>query len=631
MRKHTAATGLAVLVVSAAAVTPTGVATAADEVLRCDTAVSVFAAAPDGTLRLYQHDEPELGEHLRAGSSMIGGGWTVPMAVGQDGYVYQVLDGGNLHRFRWTGSDWERPGGGWSVRIAEDWDDWTSVVSRKRVAVDSNGNFFKFTASGELTWERYDGTAWTRRVLETGAANRYDMVVAAGDGVFYVRDPHVLNGVFYRYEYHAASQRLLKARELVADSGDANLLDSAFSAGGDVLYGVEGTWLWWYRYDPATGGFAPRRLVDTGITPGTQYGATTDACELLGRAAPARPVVPVRENQPNTAVVTTDGLVDYFYVNAAGNLTSAKQRYAGDFSLLTYQSFDDTTPRTGVPGAGLRADGRVEVLANSPDDAVLRGKSQAVRNGVWGTEKTVHDGWLVGDPVVVADSAGVLAVFGVDAQGALWRRPQAAPNGAFLPWQRIGTPGATADFTAVRNGAAVDVVARFADGSVRVARFADGSLGAWRVIGGGSDVVGRPAVVAHGDGTLQVAVRRADGGVHTQREAAGAFPGTWQRVGDAVADGSPALALGADGMVHAAVRVDDLVWRTSQLAPAGPFGPWTAVLFDDTATDPNGYTLPGGGPAFAWRTPAGLVATLYTAPATSRSATTAFTGAVGVG
>lgn len=43
----------------------------------------------------------------------------------------------------------------------------------------------------------------------------------------------------------------------MADSGDANLLDSAFSAGGDVLYGVEGTWLWWYRYDPATGGFAP--------------------------------------------------------------------------------------------------------------------------------------------------------------------------------------------------------------------------------------------------------------------------------------------------------------------------------------------------------------------------------------
>ncbi|MFD7657947.1 tachylectin-related carbohydrate-binding protein [Actinosynnema sp. NPDC059797] len=624
---------LVAFTVAASTLVPTGPATAADEVLRCRTAVSVFAAAPDGTLRLYQHDEPELGEHLRAGSSVIGGGWTVPMAVGQDGYVYQVLDGGNLHRFRWTGSDWERPGGGWSVKIAEDWDDWTSVASRKRVAVDSNGAFFKFNSNGELTWERYDGTAWTRRVLETGAANRYDLVVAAGDGVFYVRDPHVLNGVFYRYEYHAASQRFLKPKQLVAHSGDANLLDSAFSAGGDVLYGVSGAWLWWYRYDPATGGFAPRRLVDTGITPGTQYGAMTDACELLGRAVPARPAVPVREDQPNTAVVTTDGLVDYFYVNAAGNLTSAKQRYPGDFSLLTYQAFDGTPPRTGVPGAGLRADGRVEVLVNSPDDAVLRGKRQEVRNGVWGAGTTVHDGWFVGDPVVVADPTGALAVFGVDAQGALWRRPQAAPNGEFLPWQRIGA-GATADFTAVRNGSAVDVVTRSADGSARVARYANGALGAWRTIGGGSDVVGKPAVVAHADGTLQVAVRRADGGVHAQREAAGAFPGTWQRVGDVVADGSPALALGTDGLVHVAVRVDDQVHQASQLAPAGAFGPWTTVLFEETVTDPNGYTLADGGPAFSWRTPGGLVATVYTTSSAARSASaaiTAFTGVVGKG
>ena len=165
-RPRTTATTL-VVSAGAALLVPTGTANAADEVLRCAPSASIFATGPDGALQLYRHDEPELGEHLRAGSSLVGNGCTVPM----------------------TGSDWERSGGSRPVGTAEDWDDRTSVASRERVPVDPNA---------------------TRRVLETGAANRYDVVVAAGDGMSYAHDPHVLNGVSHRYECHAVSQRFLK-------------------------------------------------------------------------------------------------------------------------------------------------------------------------------------------------------------------------------------------------------------------------------------------------------------------------------------------------------------------------------------------------------------------------------------
>jgi hypothetical protein len=75
-----------------------------------------------------------------------------------------------------------------------------------------------------------------------------------------------------------------------------------------------------------------------------------------------------------------DGKLSFFYVNSVGRLTVAKQLDTGQFDPLEYQTFPEYHQFTGQPGVGLRADGKLDVLANSYGD--YRGKTQQVASGV---------------------------------------------------------------------------------------------------------------------------------------------------------------------------------------------------------------------------------------------------------
>lgn len=592
---------LAALTLAASTVAPTGTATAAaTSALQCRTAVSVFAALPDGSLRLYNHEEPETGIASWSGWSHIGNGWYPHTLIGPNGLLYQIIDG-DLFRFRWTGSDWERPGGGWSEKIDTEWTGWDTPAYRKRLTIDSRGDFYSLHSNGVLSWQRYDETTktWTRRVLEQGNPDRYDLIVAAGDGVFFVRDPGHDNGALYRYKYHPESQRLIQQKHYAGYGW--NMHRALFSPGAGIIYGREESSddkLRWYRYDEVDGTFHGSQQIDWGWRADWQVGAMTDACTLLGAPAPSRPAVPARYDAATTAVPGTDGLMNYFYVNSQGGLVHAKQRRIDDPLLIDYQSFPDHHRFTGTPGAAARADGRLEVLANSSDDADVRGKLQAVKNGPWEAGVKQHAGWLLGDPVMVATANGS-AVFGVDDAGALWLRPQTQDLLGYLPWRQLHGTGLTTDITATRNGSAVDIAARFTDGSMRVARFANGTLGPWRTVGDG---LGKPTLVVHQDGSLQIFTRRPDGRVHTQRETTGTFPGAWSPVGDLITTGSPAAVVTDRGMVELAARgADNLVHVTGQSTPAGPFRQWTVQDFNDAATDPTALTRTDGTWMITWR------------------------------
>ncbi|MFS8098373.1 hypothetical protein LFM09_14660 [Lentzea alba] len=644
----------ALVAVAVAAVVPIGAThtAVAAETLRCNSSVTMFGSMADGSFRKYQHDEPENGGRMRPGFAGIGGGWDLLWFAGVNGHVYQVLSNGNLHRFRWNDQTqtWDRfgPGGElWSEKIGEGWD---STLTQNKVTVDNNGDFYKLASNGDITWERYADGKWEKRILETGAANRYDLIVAAGDGVFYVRDPHQNSGQLFRYVYDADSQRWMEQKRWVNDGHGANALKQMFSAGADVLYGSETNhgnpedgYVWWYRFDKETGYLKPRVLVDTGVPAGMRWAATTNSCEILGATQPQAPIVPARYDAPNTLLQGTDRKVTHFYVNVQGGLTAAKQVYVDNTVLLNYQTFDGHHKHTGQPGAVRRQDGRFEVVTNSSEDGEYRGNLQVDPNGTWQKTAPRYGGLILSDPVIVNDANNVASMFAVDGGGALWRRTGARANDGFLPWVKLGGSSFTSDFTVVRRGADFLVVGQGKENNLIVAKVTD-TLGPEQIVGGG--IVGRPAAVVHQNGDLQVVYKTTLGFLQTKRGQGDSLAGAPIKGLGAPpqSKGSPAAVLRGGGILEVAVRgEDDLVYISGQTAPASDtFRPWTvppAIGTVESATEPAGLVLEDGIPVFSFRTPQGEIASVfgYTGPpagqaqartSASTSSAPAYTGGV---
>ncbi|MEU6151857.1 tachylectin-related carbohydrate-binding protein [Actinosynnema sp. NPDC047251] len=606
--------------------------------LNCNSAVQIFGVTPSGSVFRYPHNDPENGTFdWGVKQNGIGSGWEVGRTLaGPGGVMYSLVGAtGELRRLRWTENGWVNFGSQQYRVVGSGWGRYSEAAHRNKVTVDEKGRLYEINADGHLevfVWEGDDATGWWTaetgggKVLDTGW-NQYDSITAAGDGVLYARKP---TGELYRFRYHAASDRFTQYAKPAGVGW--NMFNRIFSPGGDVLYA---TWLnnnnpemLWYRYDEATDTWA-----DTGRDVGKLVGhgwwgeldvvATTDDCRITGHPAPTRPAVPQRLDAGNTVRQGPDGKVSWFYTNPAGGLSRATQRYTNDFSVLEYQAFTGHSQFTGQPGAALRQDGRFEVLGNSSDDAEYRGRVQQVKNGAWGTDPvTAQRGWMLGDPVLVEQSDATIAQYAVDGSGGLWRRAQIAVNGAYNAWQPITASGLTTDITVARKGTGTEIAARFTDGSVRVARY-DGALSAWRTVGTGT--TGRPALVVHQGGDLQVFARGTGGIPQTQRETSGAFPGTWTAIGSLATTGSPAAVLTGNGLVELAVRgTDNHVYQASQLAPAAGFSAWQIKYWEETATDPTGLTLADGNPIFTWRSPQGVILTSYIS--TGSLAARVFTG-----
>lgn len=597
--------------ITATALAPLAAAPAvAAGTLQCRSAVQIFVRKPDTGLELKAHSEPENGNAVWEQARGIGFAWEGQMRSGPDGRVYAITPGGEIHKFRWNGGSWEN--GGVRDVIATGWNGWGDAFARNRMMIDAKGDFYGFPSDNALHWWRFDegSRKWTERIVDTGWGNRFDMIFSDGVGGIFARET---GGLLFHYRYDAESERWLEYNRQVSVASWTEYVDVA-SAGGGVFYAMNKSGeLKYYRY-LGDGNWTSSSGTKIGLGWSTdwQIEATTDSCQILGDvASPPIPQITPNFTAPVAAYQGDDNLLNYLFVNPAGRMTHGKQRRTDDLLLVDHQDLTGYDRFTGEVGYGVYPDGKLEVQANSSEDASIRTRGQSVKNGAWKPAFTALSGRFVSQPVLVRDKDNLLVSFGVDASGSLWYRRQlvlwgAASPGTFGAWRPLGGSGLTADFTVVRNGDAMDVVGRYADGSFRASRFNGTSLEAARSTGG-TDGVGEPAVVVHPDGKLQLVVRRGDGKIYTQKEG---FSGVWQPVGDLVAAGAPAAILTSRGGLEISVRdANGFVNTTGQPSATTPFRAWEVRDLHEAGSDTTMANLRDGDFVLTWRDPMGEVYT----------------------
>ncbi|MEV6715721.1 tachylectin-related carbohydrate-binding protein [Lentzea sp. NPDC051208] len=617
-------------VIAASLVTPALATSAiAAGTLSCQTAAPVFVRHADTGLELRAHQEPENGNPVWNANRGIGFSWDGQMRTGPGGRTYEFTPDGIVNKFVWNGNGWEK--NGTADPIATGWLGWGDAASKTRLAIDARGDFYGFPSDNALHWWRFDENTriWTERIIDTGWGDKYDMIFADGVGGLFARSTA---GALYRYQYDADSQRWLEYERKVGDAGWGQFSDVA-SVGGGVFYALKADTghLRWYRYlgDGAWATDAGKFISD-GWSSAWQIEGAPDACQILGGSPtpPATPTLTPNFTAPLAAYQGDDNLANYFLVDG-GKLLHGRQRHTGDILLVDHTPLFGHEQFTGEVGFGVYGDGRLEVQANSTADAGIRGRTQTGKNlNQWSASFSSLSGKFVSSPVMVKDKDGLLVSFGVDASGGLWYSKQlvlwgAPAKGTFGAWRSLGGSGLTADFSALRNGNAIEIVGRYADGSVRASKFDGTALAAARSTGV-TDVVGKPAAVVHADGKVQVVVRRTDNRIHTQREGTSGFPGTWQQVGSLVAAGAPAAVLAGTGSLELSARdANGFVHTTGQSTASLPFRAWEIRDTHEAGTDPTMIKTNNGDVLLTWRDPKGEIYTYLGSFGTTPSARTA--------
>ena len=307
------------------------------------------------------------------------------------------------------------------------------------------------------------------------------------------------------------------------------------------------------------------------------------------------------------------------------------------------------------------ADGRLEIFARAPDNAVWH-DWQGAPNGSWngwsqlGGQTTSNpvvsadadgrlevfvitgghlfhtfqlqgggwfngwidegDGNLVGEPAVMINSNGSLEVFARSASGALEHKWQAAANGSWGAWVSLGgvlrsDPG----------------VGRNADG--RLELFALGSddrlFHIWQTAPhagwsdwsgfGGITLRGTPHVGANADGRLEVFATGSDGKLHHIAEGIGGGWSGWIDGGGFGVIGEPVVGRNSDGRLEVFARGSDgLLWHLWQTTANGNWTGGAAFAGTAVASDPDVAPNADGRLEVFWRAPAGNVETLFEQP-----------------
>lgn len=599
-------------VTAASLVTPVfATQAAAAGTLTCQTAAPIFVRHADSGLELRAHQEPENGNPVWNANRGIGFAWDGQMHTGPGGRTYEITPEGDVNRFVWNGTGWEK--GGSADRIATGWHGWGDPAAKTRLTIDARGDFYGFPSDNALHWWRYDELAgtWTERIIDTGWGTKYDMIFADGAGGLFAR---TTAGALYRYQYDADSQRWLEYERKVGDSGWGQFSDVA-SVGGGVFYALKADTgqLRWYRYlgDGAWATDAGKFISD-GWSSAWQIEGAPDACQVLGdHPSPQTPQLTPQYQAPLAVHEDDEHKMNYMFVHE-GRLTHGRQRNERELLIVDHQQLPGHGKYTGEVGHAVYPNGRLEMQATSWEDAGVRTRGQVAENGGWKPEPASLAGRFASSPDLVRDKDDLLVSFAVDASGGLWYRKQLVlwgtpAEGTFGAWRSLGGSGLTADFSALRNGNSIEIVGRYTDGSVRASRFDGTTLAAARGTGA-TGVVGKPAAVVHGDGTLQVVVRRTDNKIHTQREGASGFPGTWQQIGALTAAGAPAAVLSGNGSIELSVRdANGLVQTTGQSVPTLPFRDWEVRDFREAGTDTTMIKTSGGHVLLSWRDPMGEV------------------------
>ena len=587
-------------------------AVAADE-FTCRSSTPVFNVLPNGQIWHRNHEEPETGANSWSAAQHVGNGWSASSYAGPGGKMYHVTAAGELRQHTWTSTGWADGGAAKTIRTTDSLKIYnTNPAFHKRFTVDSRGDFYLVDAAGTLRMLRYKETTgtWFEWILDNNW-NQYDAIFAAGNGVLYGRTPA---GVVHRSRYHADSQRFLSYRRQVADGWAP--FSNLFSPGADITYGINGQNVQWYRYIESESRWAAGSgtvLTGNGWPSDTTAAITTpDSCSLAAEPNPAQPPVTVDRAARPTLLKTTNGYLQYGYVDPEGRGVHAEIQDVtapnpnGFATIPGYASF------TGAPTMSENENGLVRFYGHGSDSGA-HGFAQ-VAGGGWSTQNDLN-GRLLSTPQLVRTTNKLQTMLAFDANGVLWLRPQLSLNGALHAWRSPASATAlsagTREYTAFASGDSIVVIALQTSGKQCRTNITAGAQSAWQC-SAATGFTGAAAAVPMPDGTVQLFARRSDG-IYTARTAAnGAIPNAWTLMegtlpGGVTAVGAPSAVL-TNGTLQVVTRGSDgYVYRSGQTASGSTaWTPWTEITnyARETAVDPT-LSLAGNTWVVAFRTPAG--------------------------
>ncbi|WP_166657952.1 tachylectin-related carbohydrate-binding protein [Actinokineospora alba] len=590
-------TGWATIRNASATTNNCGSTTPADTIVQCKPSVTIFGASTDDKMWINEHNEPETGINDMWGRGNFGGGgWSGRVLAGRDGHVFWLPGNGELRRWQWNGTDFHS----YEVLATNRWYGWSDAANVNRITVDSNNNIYNVLSNGTLEVNQYNETSksWTVRTLANDWG-KYDLIVAAGNGVLYARDPAIGGGTLFRYQYDVVSQRWVTFNRQLAGGG-WNVHRQVFSPGADIIYGITSDTgqLAEYRYDPQanvwTIGYA---ALSTGWSGIRNASATTNTCSPLNPTTVTRPTVPASAIiRPQGLLNPANNILEFAFVDELGVLKRGVQRNQGT-ELIDFQGMAGGDAGgvtfTGRASATFRADGKLVLAANRTNaDAFTYTQSGGFN---WNAPADIR-GSMVSSPQLVKGAGGLLTAFSIDAAGKLWYATQVSTTGDLLPWRQAdGVAGSaiSVDFTVIPTGDSAEIVYRTTGNVVEVRKFQNGTLQAARATTG-LVAAGVPSGVAFADGNVQVVTRGADNNLYTQKESANGFTG-WQLVGGLTVKGSPSVILNPHGIVEIAARGDDdYVYRTGQIAPgSNVWRIWETNLDSGAQTDPSLVSVSG--------------------------------------
>jgi hypothetical protein len=586
-------------------------AQAAVDSFSCAGSAAFFNSTTTGTLVRRQYSTPGIDGGVFTTATTVGnGGWQNFGRVlgGPDGRVYGINSAG-MSRYRWTGTTWETVDGKQSWLISSSFTGYAAAALRDKITVDEIGDFYLVDGVGKLRWYRFNESTrtWTinARVLATGW-DKYNLIVAGAPGTLYGR---TADGKLYRHRFDAMTQRWISRDRQVGSSGWGGFTKGLFSAGGDTLFGIQADGdLLQYRFREDNQSWA---LVGDQIGQGwagfPNVFTTTNTCRQGAITSPARPATPVQPNAPIAvfqapAAGTTLGSVELAYSDNIGQLRHGRMN-PDAVTSLQWSPVPGTEAYTGKPALVADVQNRVTLFAHETTSDV-RSLTQKTPNMPDWNPWLALGGAMKSEPAVARLSDDTLAVFGHDADGALWHRRQDGTTGDLLPWTPLGGSGLTGTPVVVpgTDGTAA-VLALNAAGTVQIATYQSGALtSGWTGLGD-AGFTGTPATVVLPGRRLMTIATNVDGVVKSQlQNSDGTWPGTWTVVGNGGVSpaGYPTAVLSPNtGRISVLTRTaDGTIHHTRQTAPGSDtWGDWglASSAQETYPTDPTAFTYQNSG------------------------------------
>ncbi|MDX8033334.1 tachylectin-related carbohydrate-binding protein [Lentzea sp. BCCO 10_0856] len=575
----------------------------------CLANAKIWGSQHNDQLWMRAHNEPETGVTSWQKPQHLGNGWNGSrFMAGAKGYKFFIEPDGEFRTHRWIdGTGWDN--GGISKVAATGWGGWDQLPYHNRVTVDSNNHVYAAVATGQLEFHVFDeatNTLTQKQIIDDGWG-KYDQVFAAGDGVLYARDPNIDGGTLYRFHYDWKNRRWLDYARNVGWGW--NGYSQILSPGGDVVLGVSGSDIWWYRFDNTAKVFTTTAEGE----PKKRISWWADLKEVMADIDSCKLTTPEKVTPPSSVPAPQSERAQMIYNQAKSRFEVA---YVTDQGVLRrgWQSIPGAEEMMfqGMTGAGFT--GRAALAQQNDNRLVLaargttaQARSYTQRQGGldsdWNQPQDLN-GALFTDPIVARGKNKVLTAFALDGANKLWFAEQFGPDGAFKGWRKAAYTtdyNMTSDMTILPVTDGFEIAYRNPTGTLAVKKFTNGTLATQRVAGGITGV-GTPGAVVFDDGKVQLVSRGSDNKLYTTREGASGFP-AWTNIGGALEfTGSPGVVLNAFGIVEVAIRdTGNLLHRGGQTAP----GSTTWRVWDNTLRtvpmDPSFAASPSGEQRIFWR------------------------------